>query len=54
MKQPVTIEIKVHVRWWVGPYIKALALFAIVTGQQPDLDRIGKFIAKHGVKLELK
>lgn len=54
MSQKTSIEFKVRVRWWVKHYIQTICIFAVVTRQQPDLDRIGKFITKHGVKLEVK
>lgn len=54
MKKLTSIEIRVRVRWWVKHYIQAIALFAVMNRQQPDLDRIGKFITKHGIKLEVK
>ena len=50
----LNIQFKVSVRWWVKPYIQSIALFAVLTRQQPDVDRISKFIARNGIKLEVK
>lgn len=49
-----SIQIKVSVRWWVKHYIQSIALFAVLTRQQPDVNRISKFIARKGIKLEIR
>lgn len=35
-----TITITVKVAWWVRPYIQSVALFAAMTGLQPDLEKV--------------
>lgn len=41
----------VRPRWWVVPYCHALGLFAWLTGQQVDEEKLGALIARRGVKV---
>lgn len=47
-----SIELVVKVSWWVLPYVQSVALFARMTGQEPDF---GKVLAKvlKGIRLEI-
>jgi hypothetical protein len=49
-----SITVKVHVRWWVTHYLRTLALFARLSGRTPDAAKVGEFIARHGIRLEVK
>lgn len=42
----------VRVRWWVlYPYTQLLLFFARLTGQEPDWQKVGKFIEKYCIKI---
>jgi len=49
-QQPVTIRIRVSVRWWVLPYLHALVFVAWVMGTEPDYEKLNQFIARRGVR----
>ena len=44
------ITIKVRVAWWVRWYISGVALFAFITGAQPDMEKITAKVMK-GVRI---
>ena len=48
---PVTINLRVSVKWWVRHYVALVSLFATLHGMEPDHDKIGRFIARHGIKI---
>jgi hypothetical protein len=35
-----SITLTVRVAWWVRPYICSVALFAWLTGMNPDMDKV--------------
>lgn len=46
----LTVEVKV--RWWVvALYAKLLVFFALLTGCEPDPDKVRNFISKYGLKV---
>jgi hypothetical protein len=49
----ICVVLRVRVAWWVRWYVSACALFAHLHGVQPDADKIGGFVSKHGVKVEV-
>jgi hypothetical protein len=49
-----TIKIKVHIRWWVKPYLQSLSLLHRLFGYSPDPHKIGAFIADRGTRVELR
>lgn len=46
---PLTLTITVRSRWWVRPYLNAVALFSDVFGLEPDYERIANTIINHGL-----
>lgn len=48
-----SIELAVKVSWWVLPYIHSVALFARMTGLQPDLDKVVR-TALRGIRVIAK
>ena len=52
MSAALNLRMKVRLAWWVRPYIWSVALFARMTGLQPDADRVAAF-AKRGIKVEV-
>jgi len=45
-----SITLTVQVAWWVRWYISGVALFAMLTGLEPDMERV-KATAMKGVRL---
>ena len=46
------LVIRIKTRWWVViPYTKLLIFFALLTGREPDWDKVGAFILKYGLKV---
>ena len=46
------LDIRIKVRWWVfTPYAKLLVFFALLTGLEPDQDKVRDFIAKYCIKV---
>ena len=44
-------RVALRLRWWVAPYCHALVLFASLTGQQIDNEKLGALIARRGIKI---
>ena len=46
------LTVVVKIRWWVvTPYTKLLIFFALLTGREPDPDKVRNFISKYGLKV---
>lgn len=48
----ITVHLEARLRWWVRWYLAGVAMVAVVTGCQPDLDRVRQWILR-GVVLRL-
>lgn len=48
-----TISVRITMRWWVRPYVSAIAWFAAMTGAVPDHDKLGRLIVRHGFKVRV-
>lgn len=47
-----SLIVKFKTRWWiVTPYTKLLIFFALLTGKEPDWDKVSSFILKYGIKV---
>ena len=44
------IKVKITVAWWVRWYISGVSLFAMLTGLEPDIEKI-KATVMNGVRL---
>lgn len=44
-----SVTVKVRVRWWVMPYLSALAFFCRATGAEPDEEKVAAFVLRWGV-----
>ena len=44
------IKVKITVAWWVRWYISGVSLFAMLTGLEPDIEKV-KATAMNGVRL---
>ncbi|MDP3228395.1 MAG: hypothetical protein Q8N13_10525 [Acidovorax sp.] len=55
MKQDtLKVRINVKVSWWVAPLIQLCALCAKLSRCHVDVDAVGRFIGRHGVKVEVR
>lgn len=45
----VTLTLHVRVAWWVKPYLQSVALFARITGTEPDWERVRSTVLR-GIK----
>lgn len=45
------IHVSIKVAWWVSWYLRALSVFAHLTGMQPDFEKVSKFICHRGIKV---
>ena len=43
------LKVDVHLRWWVKPYIFGCKTFAVLTGTEPDAEKIIDRIHHHGL-----
>lgn len=48
-----SIKLVVKVSWWVLPYVQSVALFARMTGLQPDFDKVVR-TALRGIRVIAK
>lgn len=42
----VSGHVRVHMRWWFKPYLWGVATVAMLTGREPDWDRVGRVSTK--------
>jgi hypothetical protein len=42
----VTYRLSVRFAWWVMPYVQSVALFAHLTGLEPDYARVARTVAR--------
>lgn len=42
------LVVTVSLRWWVIPYLHTLELFCLLTGCEPDDEKVAEFILRHG------
>lgn len=45
------LNIVVKPRWWLPIYINTLAFLCAVMRAEPDTEKVGKFIARYGLKI---
>ncbi|MGO3912284.1 hypothetical protein [Huaxiibacter chinensis] len=48
----LTLELKA--KWWLPVYIKTLTIFCMMIRCEPDYQKVGDFIVKHGISQKLK
>lgn len=46
-----SIKVTVHIAWWVRWYISGVALCALITGLEPDIEKVKAKVLK-GVRLK--
>jgi len=47
----VTIDVTCRMRWWVMPYVRALGAFAMMTGLEPDWDKLASLLSRRGFRI---
>lgn len=40
------ITVRVRFAWWLWPYLRSVALFAWMTGLEPDFDKVERMIRR--------
>ena len=45
------IKVRFSLRWWVIPYLQTIIWICETFRIDPDLEKIGRFIAKYGLKV---
>ena len=50
----IRFTVSARLAWWVRWYLSGCALFARLHGVQPHSEKIGRFVARHGVKWRLE
>ena len=45
-----SIKVTIRIAWWVRWYISGAALFAMLTGREPDMEKVKATVMK-GVRL---
>lgn len=48
---PIRVTIRVSVCWWVAPYMHALGLFALLTGNEPDPGKLADLLQRKGLRV---
>lgn len=42
------MQLTIHKRWWVAPYLHGCAVFSRLTNREPDREKMKNFILDHG------
>lgn len=50
----IHVTVRVRIAWWAIPYLCALRGFAMLTGLEPDPQKVGGFISRWGLKTEIQ
>lgn len=45
--------ITISVRWWVPIYLRTLAFVAVTFATEPDLEKVGSFVMRYGLRVEV-
>ena len=45
--------VSVHVAWWVRWYLSSVALMSQLTGMEPDMEKVGRWIER-GVRVRAR
>jgi hypothetical protein len=48
------LSVEVKARWWVSVYLRTLKLFCVMMRCEPDYQKVGSFLVKHGISQKLK
>ncbi|MBC8947063.1 MULTISPECIES: hypothetical protein [Xenorhabdus] len=51
---PTSFETAVSMKWWVPAYLNTLSLLALTFNTEPDRQKVGEFIVKHGTVIKTK
>ena len=48
------LSVEIKSRWWLPVYIRMLTLFCMMMRCEPDYQKVGDFIVKHGISQRVK
>ncbi|SAE97739.1 Uncharacterised protein [Kluyvera intermedia] len=48
------LSVEIKSKWWLPIYIRTLTLFCMMTRREPDYQKVGDFIVKHGISQKVK
>lgn len=48
------LSVEIKSRWWLPVYIKTLTLLCLMMRCEPDYQKVGDFIVKHGISQKVK
>lgn len=46
MNEPVQVVVTVRLAWWAKAYVQSVALFAQMTGMEPDTEKVTAMLIK--------
>jgi hypothetical protein len=46
-----SLKVTIHIAWWVRWYISGVALFSLLTGLEPDIEKVKAKVLK-GVRIK--
>ena len=49
-----TLTVEIKSKWWLPVYIRTLTLFCMMMRCEPDYQKVGDFIVKHGISKKVK
>lgn len=49
----VTASLQISVAWWVRPYLGSVALFAAITGMEPDMAKV-RAMVQRGLRTRIR
>jgi hypothetical protein len=47
------LTLRIHVAWWVRPYLRSIAFFAVLFGMEPDCEKVARTVLK-GIRPVIK
>lgn len=51
--RPIQYLVRVRIAWWARAYVQSVALFALMTGMEPDHEKVAAMLMK-GLRTEVK
>lgn len=50
----MVITIEIGERWWLPAYLRTLVLVAWLTGAEPDIPKVVRFVVCHGLYVRVR
>lgn len=48
------LSVEIKSRWWVPVYLMTLKMFCVMMCCEPNYQKVGNFLVKHGISQKLK